>query len=174
MFGTEAAHDMIHNISKNWIQRIYIVWDIADLGFSHFYFSCSKYPESDHVSVTKVVVFFTTSPTKLSLKFSEFSMIFYAFYKFLQTGYTIEVTILHRSSWKTFQIYTQAPGSRKTPWKVMAACNWVLRHGCRWRRPKFRCSGAGIGRGKGGGWLGAHHASVWGFGRGGGAAGDGV
>jgi hypothetical protein len=38
------------------------------------------------VSITKVVVFFTTNPTKLVLNFSKFSMIFYAFYKFLQKG----------------------------------------------------------------------------------------
>jgi hypothetical protein len=99
------------------------------------------------MSITKVVVFFTSNPTKLSLKFSEFSMIFYAFYKFLQTRYTIEVTVLHWSPWKTFQIYTQALGSRKTPWKELVACNWFLMHGC-WRRwPQFRCSGARIGRG---------------------------
>jgi hypothetical protein len=45
------------------------------------------------VSITKVVVFFTTNPTKFSLHFFEFSTIFYAFYKFLQTGNTIEDSI---------------------------------------------------------------------------------
>jgi hypothetical protein len=44
------------------------------------------------VSITKVVVFCTKNPTKLSLQFSEFSTIFYAFYKFLQTANTIEVS----------------------------------------------------------------------------------
>jgi hypothetical protein len=47
------------------------------------------------VSITKVVGFFTENPTKLSLHFSEFSTIFYAFYKFQQIGYTIEVAVLH-------------------------------------------------------------------------------
>jgi hypothetical protein len=42
------------------------------------------------VRITKVVVLFTTVPTKFSLNFSEFSTIFYTFYKFLQTGYNIE------------------------------------------------------------------------------------
>jgi hypothetical protein len=42
------------------------------------------------VSITKVVVFFTTNPIILVLHFSEFSTIFYAFYKFLQKEYTIE------------------------------------------------------------------------------------
>jgi hypothetical protein len=41
------------------------------------------------VSITKVVVFFTKNPTKLSLHFSEFSTIFYAFYKFQQFANTI-------------------------------------------------------------------------------------
>jgi hypothetical protein len=59
---------------------------MADLGFSHSYFSCSKYQESDHVTITKVVVLFTTIPTKLSLHFSEFATNFYTFYKFLQKG----------------------------------------------------------------------------------------
>jgi hypothetical protein len=59
---------------------------MADLGFSHSYFSCYKYLETDHVSITKVVVCFTTNPIKLSLQFSEFSTHFYAFYKFLQKG----------------------------------------------------------------------------------------
>jgi hypothetical protein len=43
-----------------------------------------KYPESDHVRITKVVVFITTNPKKLVLHVSEFSTIFYTFYKFLQ------------------------------------------------------------------------------------------
>jgi hypothetical protein len=122
----------------------------------------------------KSCVFFTTNPTKLSLHFSEFSTIFYAFYKIQPKVEHYLRSIFHRGPWKTFQTYTQASGSRKTPWKELAACNWVPGHGCRRRRPKFRCSGAGIGRGKGGRWLGAHHASVWGFGRGGGVPGGGV
>jgi hypothetical protein len=67
---------MIHNISKIWMQMIYSFLVMADLGISHSYFSCENYPESDHVRITKVVVFFTTNPTKLVLQFSEFSKIF--------------------------------------------------------------------------------------------------
>jgi hypothetical protein len=67
---------------------------MADLGISHSYFSCYKYPESDHVRITKVSVFFTMNPTKLVLHFSEFSTIFYTFYKFQQMEYTIEEVIL--------------------------------------------------------------------------------
>jgi hypothetical protein len=44
----------------------------------------NKYQESEYVSITKVVVLFTTNRTKFSLDFSEFSTIFYAFYKFQQ------------------------------------------------------------------------------------------
>jgi hypothetical protein len=42
------------------------------------------------MSITKVVGFSTTNTKKLSLHFSEFSTIFYAFYKFQKIGYTIE------------------------------------------------------------------------------------
>jgi hypothetical protein len=59
---------------------------MADLVFSLSYFSCSKYLESDHVSITKVIVFFTTNPKKLILQFYEFSTNFYTFYKFLPKG----------------------------------------------------------------------------------------
>jgi hypothetical protein len=41
------------------------------------------------VSITKDVVIFTTNPKKLSLHFSEFSTIFYEFYKFQQFANTI-------------------------------------------------------------------------------------
>jgi hypothetical protein len=41
------------------------------------------------MSLTKVVVFFTTNLKKFSLQFSEFSTNFYAFYKFLQKVFTI-------------------------------------------------------------------------------------
>jgi hypothetical protein len=87
IFGTRARPDMIHNISKNWIQRIYRFWDVADIGFSHFYFSCSKCPESDHVSIKKVVVFFTTKQKNWVcnfLNFLRFSTHFTSFCK-LQT-----------------------------------------------------------------------------------------
>jgi hypothetical protein len=66
MFGTGASHDITHNISKNWTQRIYIFWDIADVGFSHFYFSCKNYQELAQARIT-VVGFFTMNPTKLGL-----------------------------------------------------------------------------------------------------------
>jgi hypothetical protein len=45
-------------------------------------FHVKKYQESGYLSITKVVVFCATNPTKLSLHFSEFSTNFYAFYKF--------------------------------------------------------------------------------------------
>jgi hypothetical protein len=62
------------------------------------------------VSRTKVVVLFTTNPTKLSLHFSKFSTIFYAIYNFQQIGYTIEDALL-----------------RLDPWKELGPSNWVPR-----------------------------------------------
>jgi hypothetical protein len=43
---------------------------------------------------TKVVGFFTMNPKKLGFHFSDFSTIFYGFYKILQNSNTIEVTTL--------------------------------------------------------------------------------
>jgi hypothetical protein len=88
-FGTGTSHDLIHNISKNWTQRIYRFGDIADLGFSHSYFSCKNYQELAQARITRVVGFFTTNPTKLVLHFSDISTIFYEFYKNQQNGFTI-------------------------------------------------------------------------------------
>jgi hypothetical protein len=36
--------------------RGFIYWDIADLGFSHLYFSCKNYKKLAHYRITKVVV----------------------------------------------------------------------------------------------------------------------
>jgi hypothetical protein len=60
------------------------------------------------VSITKVVVLFTTNPTKLSLHFSEFSMIFYTFYNFQHIGYTIEVPFC-TGVLRTFYCLTDTP-----------------------------------------------------------------
>jgi hypothetical protein len=62
------------------------------------------------VRITKVVGFFSMNPTILVLQFSEFSMIFYTFYKILQSCNTIEDGILHRN-----------------PCKESRLCNWVPR-----------------------------------------------
>jgi hypothetical protein len=62
------------------------------------------------MSITSVVGFFTTKPTKLSLYFSVFSTIFYAFYKFQQIGYIIEVAVLHWGPWKDSALYNVALG----------------------------------------------------------------
>jgi hypothetical protein len=62
IFGTRACHDITHNISKNWTQRIYRFSDIADLGFSQSYFSCKNYQELAQARITKVVGFVTTNP----------------------------------------------------------------------------------------------------------------
>jgi hypothetical protein len=45
IFVSGARHDLTHNISKNQLQRIYRILDIADLGFSHLYFSSKNKQE---------------------------------------------------------------------------------------------------------------------------------
>jgi hypothetical protein len=62
---------------------------MADLEFSHFYFSCQKYQVTSQARITKVVGVFTTNPRKLGLYFSEFSTIFYRIYKNQQNTCTI-------------------------------------------------------------------------------------
>jgi hypothetical protein len=52
---------------------------MADLGFLPFYFSCKNFEELAQARITKVVVFFSTKPKKLSFHFSDFSTIFYGF-----------------------------------------------------------------------------------------------
>jgi hypothetical protein len=71
----------------------------------------------------------------------------------------LEVLVLHNDTLN----------SHKTPRKDSGPCNAALSHGGRRLRPKFRWSGTGVGRGKGGGWLGAHRQPVCGrsWGRGG-------
>jgi hypothetical protein len=81
MFGSGACHDLTHNISKNRLQRIYRIWDIADLGFSHLYFSCKNKQELSQARIAQVVGYFTTNPKTLELHFSDFSTIFYTIYK---------------------------------------------------------------------------------------------
>jgi hypothetical protein len=71
------------------------------------------------MSITKVVVLFTTNPTNLSLHFSEFSTIFYAFYKFLQMEYTIEDVTLRRGPRKDLgpRNWVPRPTGRRARWK---------------------------------------------------------
>jgi hypothetical protein len=109
------------------------------------------------VSITKVVVFFITNPTKLVLHFSKFSTIFYAFYKFLQKGYTIEDITL-----------------RLGPWKDSRPCNWVPRPTGRRARQKSGGSGGAPGRETTRGQVPAHLGWVGGLGSGGGVVGVGV
>jgi hypothetical protein len=62
----------------------------------------------------------------LSSLFSEFSTIFYAFYKFLQTEYTIEDVTWRLGPWKVTDSIRYAPGSRKSPQDFFEACNVAL------------------------------------------------
>jgi hypothetical protein len=109
------------------------------------------------VSITEVVLFSTTNPTKLSLNFSEFSTTFYAFYKFLQIGYTIEDVTL-----------------RLGPWKNLGPCNWVPRPTGRRARRKSGGSSGAPGRETGRGGPHAQLGSIGGHGWGRDVAGAGA
>jgi hypothetical protein len=106
------------------------------------------------VSITKVVVFSTANPTKLVLYFSEFSTIFYAFYKFQQNGYTIEDVTLRRG-----------------PRKDLGPRNWVPRPTERRAHRKSGGSGGTPGRGTVRGRVRAHLGSIGSRGWGGEVAG---
>jgi hypothetical protein len=60
-------------------------------------------------------VFFTGNTTKLGLHFSDFSMIFYKFYKIQHLHLDLEETVLRTSP----QI------SQTSPWDEKLDCNWV-------------------------------------------------
>jgi hypothetical protein len=81
------------------------------------YFSCKNYHEKLWSCFTKVVLFFTSNPTKLGLHFSDFSMMFYEFYKIQQNGNTIEETDLRGGPWKFPCSQTYALGLQHSPWK---------------------------------------------------------
>jgi hypothetical protein len=134
---------------------------MADLGFSHSCFSCKNYKELAQAGITKVVGLFTSNPTKLSLHFSDFCMIFYGIYKNQQNTCTIWDGVLHRGPWKVFQIHTHAPGSRKTPWKERGRCNWALGHGGRRFRPKSGELAARVAGERAGKRLGTHQGLIW-------------
>jgi hypothetical protein len=71
-------------------------------------------------------VFFTRSLKKLSLHFSDFSTIFYAFYKIQQNGFTIWDKVLHRGPWNFLKHHKYATGSPKSPWKDLKPHNVAL------------------------------------------------
>jgi hypothetical protein len=50
-------------------------------GFNSFLFSCQNYQEKVWSCFTKVEGFFIRNPTKFRIYFSDFSTIFYEFYK---------------------------------------------------------------------------------------------
>jgi hypothetical protein len=138
------------------------------------YFSCKNYQELAQARITKVVEFFTTNPTKLSLPFSVFSTIFYAFYKNQLNGFTIGDSLLHRGPWKVLDSYKYALGSRKTPRELWIPCNVVLGGGgrCgRWNSGEVRRRGRpGTGEGWPRGAPGSVSALGWGSGNAGGVA----
>jgi hypothetical protein len=99
------------------------------------------------VRITNVVVFFTANPKKLVLQFSEFSTIFYTFYKFLQICNTIEHVLLRRSPYNFSKSHTCTLRLHQTPRKDLGACNWVLGRGRQRARRNSGSSGGSPGRG---------------------------
>jgi hypothetical protein len=71
-------------------------------------------------------VFFTRRPTKLGLHFSDFSMIFYGFYKNQENCFTIEVFCFQPGPWKFPCPHTYALGLQHRPRKETNLCNGVL------------------------------------------------
>jgi hypothetical protein len=67
------------------------------------------------VSITKVVGFFISNPTKLSLHFSEFSTILHGFYKIQQNLSTIEVSLFSLGPWKELGSHRCALGLQINP-----------------------------------------------------------
>jgi hypothetical protein len=97
---------------------MYRFWDISDLGFSYFYFSCKHYQELALARITKVVVFLTTNLTKLGLHFSDFSTILYEFYNIQQITYTIWESNFAQAP-GTFHYFTYMPSVYKNnPGKI--------------------------------------------------------
>jgi hypothetical protein len=121
--------------------------DIADLGFSLFYFSCKSYQELAQARITKVVGFFTTNPTKLGLQSSDFSTIFYTIYKNQQRHF-----YYLRSAFTTRPL-TSFPDSRTGPWFTKIS---LERFGSPQLGPWGLTAGglAGFRRGGGRGWWG--------------------
>jgi hypothetical protein len=108
------------------------------------------------MSVTKVVVFFTTNPTKLVLQFSEFSTIFYTFYKFLQICNTIEDVLLRRDPYNFSKSHSYTPRLHKTPQIDLGACNATFGRGGRRSSGQFRRAGGTPRLASGRARLGAH------------------
>jgi hypothetical protein len=81
---------------------------MADLGISQSYFSCSKYPESDLVRITKVVVFSTMNPKKLVWNFSEFLWFSRNFTSFCQLCLLLK-NQSYDQTLRTFQSLTHIP-----------------------------------------------------------------
>jgi hypothetical protein len=97
------------------------------------------------------------NPTTLVWHFSEISIIFYTFYKFLQKEYTIEDASLLLGPWKEIGTHNWVP----RPWEAAAPA-------------KFRRASCAPGRGSGGARPHAHLGPEGGWSWGGGAAGAGA
>jgi hypothetical protein len=121
--------------------------------FSHFYFSCKKNQELSQARITKVVGIFTTNPTKLSLHFYDFSMIFYTIYKNQTNALYYFRFVFAIGTPEVSDSHEYGPGLRKSPWKETGARNWVPRHGRRRLWPKSGEVGVGGERVEEASWL---------------------
>jgi hypothetical protein len=81
------------------------------------------------VSITIVIVFSTTNPTKLSLHLSEFLRFSTHFTSFSNKSYTIEDALLRLEPWNFLQSHNNTPTSHKTPREENWGRNWVPGHG---------------------------------------------
>jgi hypothetical protein len=165
---------MTHNISKKLATVNLCILRYLRSRFSHFYFSCKNYQETAQARIAKVVVLFTRNPTQLVMHFSKFFTIFYLFYKIQPKVKHYLRNKLSSSPLELLIPHKGTPGSQKPPWKELAACSWILGHGGRRLRPKFRRGACWVGWGMGGRWSGAYHGPVWGRSRSGGEPGSGV
>jgi hypothetical protein len=137
---------MIHNISKNWTQRIYRFWVMADLGFFTFLFFILKISRIKPCEYNKSCSIFHHESNKI-----EFA-IFWNFYDFLRI---LQVSanckhywsfFLRRSPWKFLQIHNHTLTSQKTPQKNYKPCNVVPGHRPAAVRPNSGKLAAGRGR----------------------------
>jgi hypothetical protein len=102
------------------------------------------------VSITKVVEFFTTNPTKLSLHFSEFSTIFYGIYKIQPKVKHYLRTNFHRGPWKFLQIHNHTLTLHKTPPEISQTLQCSPRAPAGGGPAKFRRTGGRDRPGAGG------------------------
>jgi hypothetical protein len=110
------------------------------------------------------VGFFTPNPTKLGLKFSNFSTIFYGFYKNQQQHFYYFRFAFAAGTLEFLDSYTDALTLRLSPWKEFSPRNVTPRGGGRRGRSKFQRGVAGVRPERAGEWSMGYWGSVCGLG----------